>query len=219
MSMLARENKGCAAGKADKVALAEVHDVLKRHYQVCVALCVDCVCVAGGGRLCWGKTRWCIFDGARRAQALLPSVCGCACVVCSWQLTRTGAERRATANSSMLMQNALTHSHSHTCNHHPPSCLCRPSPTMRRWAATTHTTCERSARLWDLRTAGLHAGLIACCCASLPHAANKRHILCKNIQKCNPAERLHLVPAAACTPPYKHLRDKHTFMPAPRSLP
>lgn len=99
MSMLARENKGCAAGKADKVALAEVHDVLKRHYQVCVALCVDCVCVAGGGRLCWGKTRWCIFDGARRAQALLPSVCGCACVVCSWQLTRTGAERRATANS------------------------------------------------------------------------------------------------------------------------
>lgn len=34
MSMLARENKGAAAGKSDKTALAEVHDVLKRNYQV-----------------------------------------------------------------------------------------------------------------------------------------------------------------------------------------
>lgn len=33
-SMLARENKGNAAGKSDKAALAEVHDMLKRHYQV-----------------------------------------------------------------------------------------------------------------------------------------------------------------------------------------
>jgi hypothetical protein len=33
-SMLARENKGNAAGKSDKQALQEVHDMLKRHYQV-----------------------------------------------------------------------------------------------------------------------------------------------------------------------------------------
>ncbi|KAF8071180.1 hypothetical protein HT031_001262 [Scenedesmus sp. PABB004] len=32
-SMLARENKGSAAGKPDKQAVAEVHDVLRRHYQ------------------------------------------------------------------------------------------------------------------------------------------------------------------------------------------
>lgn len=34
MSMLARENKACAANKPDKVALAEVHAVIKKHYQV-----------------------------------------------------------------------------------------------------------------------------------------------------------------------------------------
>jgi hypothetical protein len=34
MSMLARENRACTAGKPDKVALAEVHDVIKRHYPV-----------------------------------------------------------------------------------------------------------------------------------------------------------------------------------------
>jgi hypothetical protein len=33
MSMLARENRACAAGKSDKAALAEVHEALKRHYQ------------------------------------------------------------------------------------------------------------------------------------------------------------------------------------------
>ncbi|WIA12059.1 hypothetical protein OEZ85_012136 [Tetradesmus obliquus] len=33
-SMLARENKSNAAGKSDKQALQEVHDMLKRHYQV-----------------------------------------------------------------------------------------------------------------------------------------------------------------------------------------
>lgn len=33
MSMLARENRACAANKPDKVALAEVHDVIKRNYQ------------------------------------------------------------------------------------------------------------------------------------------------------------------------------------------
>lgn len=33
-SMLARENKGISAGKSDKVAMQEVHDVLKKHYQV-----------------------------------------------------------------------------------------------------------------------------------------------------------------------------------------
>jgi hypothetical protein len=34
MSMLARENRACTANKPDKAALAEVHAVLKRHYQV-----------------------------------------------------------------------------------------------------------------------------------------------------------------------------------------
>jgi hypothetical protein len=34
-TMLARENKGNAAGKPDKVAMHEVHDVLLKHYQVC----------------------------------------------------------------------------------------------------------------------------------------------------------------------------------------
>jgi hypothetical protein len=34
MSMLARENRGSSAGKPDKVALAEIHNVLKAHYQV-----------------------------------------------------------------------------------------------------------------------------------------------------------------------------------------
>jgi hypothetical protein len=38
MSMLARENRACAAGKSDKAALAEVHGVLKKHYQVRVVL-------------------------------------------------------------------------------------------------------------------------------------------------------------------------------------
>lgn len=33
-SMLARENKGNSAGKADKVAMQEVQDILKKHYQV-----------------------------------------------------------------------------------------------------------------------------------------------------------------------------------------
>lgn len=33
-SMLARENKGNAAGKSDKAAMQEVHDTLKKHYQV-----------------------------------------------------------------------------------------------------------------------------------------------------------------------------------------
>lgn len=33
-SMLARENKGNAAGKTDKVAMQEVQDMLKKHYQV-----------------------------------------------------------------------------------------------------------------------------------------------------------------------------------------
>lgn len=33
MAALARENRGAAGGKPDKVALAEVHDALKRHYQ------------------------------------------------------------------------------------------------------------------------------------------------------------------------------------------
>jgi hypothetical protein len=32
--MLARENKGNAAGKTDKVAMQEVQDMLKKHYQV-----------------------------------------------------------------------------------------------------------------------------------------------------------------------------------------
>ena len=45
MSMLARENRACAAGKSDKAALAEVHEALKRHYQArCVCVCV-CVCM------------------------------------------------------------------------------------------------------------------------------------------------------------------------------
>lgn len=35
-SMLARENKGNAAGKSDAAAMAEVRDVLHRHIQVCV---------------------------------------------------------------------------------------------------------------------------------------------------------------------------------------
>lgn len=33
-SMLSRENKGNAAGKSDKAAMQEVHDTLKKHYQV-----------------------------------------------------------------------------------------------------------------------------------------------------------------------------------------
>lgn len=33
-SMLSRENKGNASGKSDKVAMQEVHDMLKKHYQV-----------------------------------------------------------------------------------------------------------------------------------------------------------------------------------------
>lgn len=33
-SMLARENKGNSAGKSDKAAMQEVHDMLKKHYQV-----------------------------------------------------------------------------------------------------------------------------------------------------------------------------------------
>jgi hypothetical protein len=33
-TMLARENKGNAAGKTDKVAMQEVQDILKKHYQV-----------------------------------------------------------------------------------------------------------------------------------------------------------------------------------------
>jgi len=32
--MLARENKGNSAGKSDKAAMQEVHDMLKKHYQV-----------------------------------------------------------------------------------------------------------------------------------------------------------------------------------------
>lgn len=44
--MLARENKGNAAGKSDKAAMQEVHDMLKRHYQVgpaAKALLLACV--------------------------------------------------------------------------------------------------------------------------------------------------------------------------------
>jgi hypothetical protein len=33
-SMLCRENKTNAAGKSDKQAMQEVHDVLQKHYQV-----------------------------------------------------------------------------------------------------------------------------------------------------------------------------------------
>lgn len=33
-SMLARENKGNAAGKSDKAAMQEVHNMLQKHYQV-----------------------------------------------------------------------------------------------------------------------------------------------------------------------------------------
>lgn len=33
-SMLARENKGNPAGKSDKQAMQDVHDMLKKHYQV-----------------------------------------------------------------------------------------------------------------------------------------------------------------------------------------
>lgn len=33
-SMLARENKGNTSGKSDKAAMQDVHDVLRKHYQV-----------------------------------------------------------------------------------------------------------------------------------------------------------------------------------------
>jgi hypothetical protein len=33
-SMLVRENKGNSAGKLDKAAMQDVHEVLKKHYQV-----------------------------------------------------------------------------------------------------------------------------------------------------------------------------------------
>lgn len=33
-SMLARENKGNAAGKSDKQAMQDLHDMLKKNYQV-----------------------------------------------------------------------------------------------------------------------------------------------------------------------------------------
>lgn len=41
-SMLARENKGNPAGKSDKVAMQEVHDMLKKHYQVRVMASGGC---------------------------------------------------------------------------------------------------------------------------------------------------------------------------------
>lgn len=41
-SMLARENKGNEKNKPDKVAMQEVHDVLKKHYQVSLAPCYCC---------------------------------------------------------------------------------------------------------------------------------------------------------------------------------
>jgi hypothetical protein len=50
-SMLARENKGNAAGKSDKAAMQEVLDTLKKHYQVNVLKARSRSCISRIARL------------------------------------------------------------------------------------------------------------------------------------------------------------------------